>query len=217
MTGGVQASYPFRLAASRQATFPKGTAFGGGGKVSGSAIRRPLGGAGCERSEQTEGVLSRSATPSQALPKGELNSLSQNLTVLTAPSGREPLARSETLCFSRKLCRYAKGPILEGAVAEGDWGSSGKHPFRLAASRQATFPKGTAFGGGGKVSGTAQRRPLGGAGCERSEQTEGVYPLSSCIYHIFIDNKPHFAVNWEHKTGAVPEKGRKANERYSTL
>ena len=34
--------------------------------------------------------------------------------------------------------------------------------------------KGTAFGGGGKVSGIAQRRPLGGAGCERSEQTEGV-------------------------------------------
>ena len=28
----------------------------------------------------------------------------------------------------------------------------------------ATFPKGTAFGGGGKVSGIAQRRPLGGAG-----------------------------------------------------
>ena len=38
----------------------------------------------------------------------------------------------------------------------------------------ATFPKGTAFGGGRKVSGIAQRRPLGGAGCERSEQTEGV-------------------------------------------
>ena len=37
---------PFRLAASRQATFPKGTAFGGGDKVSGIAIRRPLGGAG---------------------------------------------------------------------------------------------------------------------------------------------------------------------------
>ena len=67
----------------------------------------------------------------------------------------------------------------------------GIDPFRLAASRQATFPKGTAFGGGGIVSGSAQRRPLGGAG-ERSEP-EGV--LSSCIYHIFIDNKPHFAVN----------------------
>ena len=39
------------------ATFPKGTAFSGGDKVSGVAIRRPLGGAGCERSEQTEGVL----------------------------------------------------------------------------------------------------------------------------------------------------------------
>ena len=33
--------YPFRLAASRQATFPKGTAFSGGDKVSGIAIRRP--------------------------------------------------------------------------------------------------------------------------------------------------------------------------------
>ena len=52
-----------------------------------------------------------------------LNSLSQNLTVLPAPSGREPLARPQTLHFSRKLYRYAKGPILEGAVAAGDWGS----------------------------------------------------------------------------------------------
>ena len=40
----------------------------------------------------------------------------------------------------------------------------------------ATFPKGTAFCGGGKVSCTSKRRPLGGAGCERSEQTEGVFP-----------------------------------------
>ena len=40
----------------------------------------------------------------------------------------------------------------------------------------ATFPKGTAFSGGDKVSGIAIRRPLGGAGCERSEQTEGVTP-----------------------------------------
>ncbi len=48
---------------------------------------------------------------------GNANSLSQNLTVLPAPSGREPLARPQTLHFSRKLSRYAKGPILEGAVA----------------------------------------------------------------------------------------------------
>ena len=73
---GLPGNYPFRLAASRQATFPKGTAFGGGGKVSGIAQRRPLGGAGCERSEQTEGVLGQRRAPSQspavtALPKGE--------------------------------------------------------------------------------------------------------------------------------------------------
>ena len=53
------------------------------------------------------------------------NSLSQNLTVLPAPSEREPLAHPKALHFSRELCRYAKGPILEGAViATGDdWGS----------------------------------------------------------------------------------------------
>ena len=42
-----------------------------------------------------------------------LNSLSQNLTVLPAPSEREPLARPQTLHLSRKLYRYAKGPIPE--------------------------------------------------------------------------------------------------------
>ena len=42
-----------------------------------------------------------------------LNSLSQSLTALPAPSGREPLARPQTLRFSRELYRYAKGPILE--------------------------------------------------------------------------------------------------------
>jgi len=50
-----------------------------------------------------------------------------------------------------------------------------RHPFRHG-YRRATFPKGTAFGGNDKVSGVAIRRPLGGAGCERSEQTEGVKP-----------------------------------------
>ena len=38
-----------------------------------------------------------------APPKGELNSLSQSLTALTAPSGREPLARPETLSLHLKL------------------------------------------------------------------------------------------------------------------
>ena len=67
------------------------------------------------------------------------NSLSQSLTALPAPSGREPLARPGTLCFSRELSRHAKGPISEDdfprpgedvaqrqkgeSVAVGDWGS----------------------------------------------------------------------------------------------
>ena len=52
------------------------------------------------------------------------NSLSQSLTALTAPSGREPLARPQTLCLNLKLCHYAKGPISEGAVERmRDWGS----------------------------------------------------------------------------------------------
>ncbi len=55
------------------------------------------------------------------------------------------------------------------------------HPFRLLTAFAATFPKGTAFGGGGKVSGITQRRPLGGAG-ERSE-TEGVLGLTGAVPH----------------------------------
>ena len=57
MTGGVQASTPSVIAYG-DATFPKGTALVVAIKFSSSAQRRPLGGAGCERSEQTEGVLS---------------------------------------------------------------------------------------------------------------------------------------------------------------
>ena len=37
------------------------------------------------------------------------------------------------------------------------------------------LPQGDGFSGGGKVSGIAIRRPLGGAGCDQREQTEGVY------------------------------------------
>ena len=44
------------------------------------------------------------------------NSLRQNRMVLPAPSEREALAQPDTLRFSWKLYRYAKGPISEGAV-----------------------------------------------------------------------------------------------------
>ena len=70
----------------------------------------------------------------------ETNSLSQNLSVLPAPSEREPLARPEALRFSRKLYRHAKGPILEGAVAVGDWGSF-PHRKRLPANWQTAFSR----------------------------------------------------------------------------
>ena len=92
------------------------------------------------------------------------SSLRQNLTVLPAPSGREALAQPETLRLNWKLYRYAKGPILEGAVTVGDWGSSCGHPFRLAASRQATFPKGTALRFNRKLYRHAKGSPFGGAG-----------------------------------------------------
>ena len=78
------------------------------------------------------------------------NSLSQSLTALTAPSVREPLARPDALRFSLKLYRHAKGPISEGAVAVGDWGSSptekgclpgGRQPFSEE-NKENTRPKG---------------------------------------------------------------------------
>ena len=82
------------------------------------------------------------------------NSLSQNLTVLPAPSGREPLARPQTLHFSRKLCRYAKGPILEGAVAEGDWGS-------LLCRKLLFFPQRRAFVESGAATAACRYDPSG--------------------------------------------------------
>ena len=86
-----QAEHPFRLLPLVAATFPKGTA-------------NPL--------------SHRCAMP--APPKGELNSLSPSLTALTAPSGREPLAKPHTLQFNRKLSIYAKGSPFGRAVTKGD-------------------------------------------------------------------------------------------------
>ena len=68
--------------------------------------------------------LSRSAERDKRIFTGG-NSLSQSLTALPAPSGREPLAKPETLYFNWELYRNAKGPISEGAVERmRDWGSS---------------------------------------------------------------------------------------------
>ena len=39
------------------------------------------------------------------MPRCELNSLSQSLMALPAPSGREPLAKPVTLRLNKKVCR----------------------------------------------------------------------------------------------------------------
>ena|GEM_PF-4278228 len=62
----------------------------------------------------------RSATNAFSREGFRTNSLSQNLTVLPAPSGREPLARPQTLHFSRELCRHhGSRPLGEGGKAAG--------------------------------------------------------------------------------------------------
>ena len=63
---------------------------------------------------RTLSVISLRSMP--APPKGELNSLSQNLTVLPAPSGREPLAWRESSRLNRKACERSRSP--GGAVAQ---------------------------------------------------------------------------------------------------
>ena len=122
--------------------------------------------------------LGKVASP-QAMTEG-VNSLSQNLTVLPAPSEREPLARPETLHFSQKLSHYAKGPIPEGAVAEGDWGSFGRYPLTL--TTVASSPKGTPLRYAGNLIATAKSRPLGEGGCDQREQTEGVTSGQATLY-----------------------------------
>ena len=83
----------------RRASSPKGTPYGNAGNFIATTKSRPLGEGGIAAGDDGRG-----------------NSLSQNLTVLPAPSKREPLARPQTLHFSQKLSRHAKGPISEGAV-----------------------------------------------------------------------------------------------------
>ena len=59
----------------------------------------------CESAALRGSGLALSGANAPALPKGE------------------PLAKPEALHLNREVYRHAKGPIPEGAVAVGDWGS----------------------------------------------------------------------------------------------
>ena len=102
----------------------------------------------------------RGAAGKLLLGASGLNSLSQSLTALPAPSGREPLAKPETLRLSRKLCRHAKGPISEGAVAVGDWGSLLPGAPLQSLLRKASSPKGEPLDAAANFPATAEAVPL---------------------------------------------------------
>ncbi len=66
------------------------------------------------------------------------NSLSQNLRVVRPPVEGTGLAHPKALHFSRELCRYAKGPILEGvATATGENGGKGGLPGGVVANARS--------------------------------------------------------------------------------
>ena len=69
------------------------------------------------------------------------------------------------------------------------------YPFRLAAL--ASSPKGTPYGNAGNFIATAKSRPLGEGGCERSEQTEGVFPEQVALH---LSRKPS-----RYAKGSLPE------------
>ena len=89
----------------------------------------------------------------------------------------ESAALRETGSPSQSSLRDASSP--KGRAL----GMAAKFPTKAAKCAGVLAPRWGAFCGGEKVSSTAQRRPLGGAGCERSEQTEGVLGLTSAAPH----------------------------------
>ena len=81
----------------------------------------------------------------------------------------------------------AKTNVKENSLRQNRTGTPSVLPLRVkppaphSVANATSLPgrgesvQGDGFSSSEKVSGIAQRRPLGGAGCERSEQTEGVF------------------------------------------
>ena len=85
------------------------------------------------RCRDTPSVLPLRVKPPS--PRGRLNSLSQNLTVLSAPSGREPLAWRESL-------RFCQGPHLRGGCRRrrlGEFYPPQRHAFAESGAAAAVF------------------------------------------------------------------------------
>ena len=79
-----------------------------------------------------------------APPKGELNSLSQSLTALTAPSGREPLAKPETLRHSLKPSPWGRWLDAKRQDGRGSFPGSGL-ALSVIADAMPALPKGEAL------------------------------------------------------------------------
>ena len=79
-----------------------------------------------------------------APPKGELNSLSQSLTALTAPSGREPLAKPETLRHSLKPSPWGRWLDAKRQDGRGSFPGSGL-ALSVIADAMPPLPKGEAL------------------------------------------------------------------------
>ena len=146
----------------------------------------------CCSSEMFRGWFCRQSTkPSRCRPGGRvlpgagLLKFGQMLCWGELPQTRlapRQLPLGGSLWRARKLCTLAENFAAMPKAPSQTGGVQARTPSVIACG-DATFPKGTAFRGGGKVYGVAQRRPLGGAG-ERSE-TEGVFPLYFAFLHIF--------------------------------
>ena len=89
--------------------------------------------------------MGKNGAPSQskpaalpALPKGELNSLSQNLTVLPAPSWREPLAWRQSFRHKCKACGSAISSPFGGAGERSETERVGSLPEGAGAAQAAS-------------------------------------------------------------------------------
>ena len=149
---------------------PQGDGFSDGGKLCGSTKRRPLGGAGFAQQRLRGYSRARRFRP---LRRSRARFPLLSPTVTSSPGAGEvfPQRGSQAARLVAKVlgamrkCPAALLPLPLGELSPQvtERAHAGKNPFRLAAARQATFPKGTAFCSGGKLSGCAKKLPLRGS------------------------------------------------------